>query len=338
MDCRRVDDLLFAFQDGDLPSPLRQSVEDHLAHCARCRASLALARAETDALRDTSGIPELSPHFSRAVRAAVQGGAVGSPGGQGWWWRLAAALRAHQRWRLAAGCAAAALLLFLALPGLTRQAPSTAPLLAPAAGGDTDLELRALPLTPSAEQDAAPAATERIRQSTRPQATAGPAPSPALNGQQAQPADRLRSPSATEGNGPVNPPLPAASAVPQPLAAEPAPTAAKSWAGTAVSPYVPRPGYLPEGYSLSRVESGVGGDVALTYERDGVVLTIRAYPRMDQADGNVEAAAGKGGAEGRQPEGTTVSWDVSHEGVRYRVEVCGTLPPEELARVAASCE
>src|SRR5438876_3754131 len=71
MRCKRLDDLLPAYMDGDLPGRLNQHVSDHLDRCERCRQELT---AQQRALRSlTAGRRPVSidlwADFSRRLQA-----------------------------------------------------------------------------------------------------------------------------------------------------------------------------------------------------------------------------------------------------------------------------
>jgi len=130
---------------------------------------------------------------------------------------------------------------------------------------------------------------------------------------------------------------------------------------------VVRPYYIPSGYYLARVESDAMGTLTLTYtNQDGSKMRVlirppggdtenhalvpgeasplsgsnaEPIPRMT-AKGNVTEVEDQidFGASGAQSNESIVSCTVYANNKPYRVEVSGTLPTEELARIAASCK
>jgi hypothetical protein len=71
MRCKRLDDLLPAYLDGDLPRRLNQRVSDHLDSCERCRQELV---AQQRALRSLEAVRrpisiDLWADFSRRLQA-----------------------------------------------------------------------------------------------------------------------------------------------------------------------------------------------------------------------------------------------------------------------------
>ncbi len=106
-----------------------------------------------------------------------------------------------------------------------------------------------------------------------------------------------------------------------------------------------RPSYLPPDYHLLRVESDVDNNISIHYGDDrGGYICLKTLPGLQE---DVLTVAGRGGNDSRvanelkkevadQSDPTVIRWTSEHEGTPYRFELTGSLPPEELAQVAAS--
>ena len=75
MNCRRFQNDLYEYLDGELAPRLRAAVEKHLAECADCRAKLAQEQGFGQSLRDSfrraAELLELPPSVGRRVLAAL---------------------------------------------------------------------------------------------------------------------------------------------------------------------------------------------------------------------------------------------------------------------------
>lgn len=116
MNCTEAWPLINACADGELQLAQALALEEHLASCARCRASLAALQALRDALQRNCAIE----HAPRGLRQAVRR-RIGAGGGLRAWLRSPLALASP-------GFAALVLALWLAVgaPGREPAAPGDA--------------------------------------------------------------------------------------------------------------------------------------------------------------------------------------------------------------------
>ena len=139
---------------------------------------------------------------------------------------------------------------------------------------------------------------------------------------------------------------------------------------TSREPFIPRPGYMPTGYSQTRIENEADKITTLTYEGDGNRIFLRIIPEGGekppatismlspsgcQSD-TMEAPESAKNESSPQPESEllktkavpeqstrkglpgeiTISWKVKQHNQVYTIQVTGILPPTELGRIAAS--
>ncbi|AEE97224.1 anti-sigma factor family protein [Mahella australiensis] len=72
MDCDKFEPLLQASLDGDLGPPSQASLDEHLAHCPRCRAKDAMLRSSVNALKELNKPSTSSALTTRIMTAIVQ--------------------------------------------------------------------------------------------------------------------------------------------------------------------------------------------------------------------------------------------------------------------------
>lgn len=309
MKCKQVDDLLFSYCDRqDIPPRLRQELEEHLKECPECRKAAEFTAREREALVYDGDIPEMSPDLVKRVLAAVtQDNATLAPSkmmpiysqiGSRGWWAM--------------GMVAAVVIILLILPGSYKN---------PVESLNTGQQL-----ADSGEQNAPMVAEKRLEQEKI------PAKVPAaieyyymdhgLDSVQIGRGGQSSSAAPTTGNG-----------------------------TTSNQSAVFSPSYLPSDYHLVRVESDLNDNITIYYENDeDGYICLKTIPGLEEdmnvGEENARTASIYGKTDDKQDnkktadqsDPTVISWTTEHEGTLYRFELTGSLPPEELARVAASVE
>jgi predicted anti-sigma-YlaC factor YlaD len=70
MDCEKFEPLLQASLDGDLDPPSQASLDEHLAHCPRCRAKDAMLKSSINALKELDK-PSTSSALTTRIMTAI---------------------------------------------------------------------------------------------------------------------------------------------------------------------------------------------------------------------------------------------------------------------------
>lgn len=69
--CRETEELLDLYLDQELDPRKRENCEQHLRQCSHCRMLLQLRKQETEVIKNSFPVPELTPDFSRKVMAEI---------------------------------------------------------------------------------------------------------------------------------------------------------------------------------------------------------------------------------------------------------------------------
>jgi len=355
MNCQQVDKLLYLYCDNQVQPHLRADIREHLLNCPACRNNLVMAEMENEALRYTGDIPSLSADFCKRVMLQIErefgGGTAARPRN-----RLQVLKRFFSRGSnlAVAGGITAAVLLCLVL---------ASPIQLPGPGHKvtvSDTKAPQEPLPAGSGKNKPNLAGNREMEST----LSGSTP----NYQDSPPA---RNPSAGSSTPQTAWEAPRYSRPEAGITSYNRGTAGKTeLRKTAITetPFIPQPTYLPAGYALARVENGLDDVLILTYEGISGSIAVKVTPKggdnssattavtladqlprtraTDESLGGAATAQkvmGLGGEpEVSSPETSpafaTITWNVNARGKIYEVQVTGTLPPEELARIAASCK
>jgi hypothetical protein len=107
-----------------------------------------------------------------------------------------------------------------------------------------------------------------------------------------------------------------------------------------------RPSYLPPNFYLTRIESDLNDSLSLYYENpQGGFICLKTLPGLDQETEVMKDGGGSNASQSMEnlnktqetPDNSTViRWTSQYQNTTFRLELTGSLPPEELARVAAS--
>lgn len=306
MKCKQVDDLLFSYCDRqEIPPRLRRKLEEHLSECPECQRQADFTVREREALVYDGDVPEMSSDFVQRVMAAVtQGNAIPAPSR-----RMSVNSQIGSRGWWAIGMVASIVITLLILPGSFKN-----------------------PVQPRNEnQQIADAGKSNVtmmadRSMDQQEISMELKKMPASNDY----GYTNRDPQSIEiGRGNQTSPT--------------APTTGDSAANDQVAVF--RPSYLPPDYHLVRVESDVNDNISLYYEnnQDGYIC-LKTIPGIDE---DLRSVEGRGEAVSMavnnskqknaiQSDPTVITWTGEHEGNLYRLELTGSLTPEELAKVAAS--
>ena len=303
MKCNQVDDLLFSYCDRqEIPLRIRQELEEHLNECPECRRKADFTAREREALVYDGDIPEMSPDFTRRVMTAIaQGHVTTAPS---WGMRLRSQIGSRGWWAM--GMVAAIVISWVMLPGSFKNPVNTVDINNQMA--DTGKQRNIMVADKMLTKEATPE-LEKM--------SAG-------FGYTGRESERIE---VGRGNpsSPVAPPGEV----------------------TAVADQVTvfRPSYLPSNYHLIRIESDAKDSISLYYENDqGGYICLKTLPGLEENKNTVETrnsgsslAMNEQKKEARnQSDPTVIRWTCEREQTLYRLELTGSLPPEELARVAAS--
>lgn len=303
MKCKQVDDLLFSYCDHqEMPPRIRQELEQHLSECPECRQQVEFTAREREALAYDGDVPELSPDFTKRVMESIpQSQAPAVPSRKT---RISSQIGSRGWWAM--GMVAAVVVALLVLPGSFMN--PVQPVDTNQRNADTEKLNAPMMAETKMKRDELAPDPDKI----------------ALNfGYASREPERVDigrgTPSAT--------------------------MALPDGDSTAGDIAVFRPSYLPPDYHLLRVESDVDNNISLYYEDDqGGYICLKTLPGLQE---DVLTVAGRGGNDSRvanelkkevadQSDPTVIRWTSEHEGTPYRFELTGSLPPEELAQVAAS--
>lgn len=305
MKCKQVDDLLFSYCDRqEIPPRLRRELEEHLSECPECQRQADFTVREREALVYDGDVPEMSSDFVQRVMAAVtQGNAIPAPSR-----RMSINSQIGSRGLWAIGMVASIVITLLILPGSFKN-----------------------PVQPRNENqqitDAGKSNVTMMADRSMDQQEI----SPQLKMADGYDYDYTNRDPQSIAIGRGNQPSPAA------------PATGDSAANDQVAVF--RPSYLPPDYHLVRVESDVNDNISLYYENDqDGYICLKTIPGLEE---DLRAVEGRGGPVSMavnnskqkneiQSDPTVITWTGEHEGNLYRLELTGSLTPEELAKVAAS--
>ncbi len=380
MNCQQVDKLLYLFCDGLLQPQLRQQIEDHLQECPACRNNLTMTEMENEALRYTEDIPPLALGFSLEVIQKINSVPITNHHSKvGLWSRLMELFRLH-RLPVIASVTAAFLLFFvlatsnlLPLPGSTateqsahdRTGEPNEVLVAGINQSSPEKEMSVIADVGIADKEDSDIEHSQPTVESNNKPASDPIPQEEVPTPQVEYAYNHTETVKSQTDYSVNNSI----------------TAAPNYRGTDINgelrpdltsrePFIPRPGYMPTGYSLTRIENEADNITTLTYEGDGNRIFLRIIPEGGekppatismlspsgcQSD-TMEAPESAKNESSPQPESEllktkavpeqstrkglpgeiTISWKVKQHNQVYTIQVTGILPPTELGRIAAS--
>lgn len=380
MNCQQVDKLLYLFCDGLVQPQLRQQIEDHLQECPACRNNLTMTEMENEALRYTEDIPPLALGFSLEVIQKINSVPITNHHSKvGLWSRLMELFRLH-RLPVIASVTAAFLLFFvlatsnlLPLPGSTvmeqsardRTGEPNEVLVAGINQSSPEKEMSVIADVGIADKEDSDIEHSQPTVESNNKPASDPIPQEEVPTPQVEYAHNRTETVKSQTDYSVNNSI----------------TAAPNYRGTDINgelrpdltsrePFIPRPGYMPTGYSLTRIENEADNITTLTYEGDGNRIFLRIIPEGGekppatismlspsgcQSD-TMEAPESAKNESSPQPESEllktkavpeqstrkglpgeiTISWKVKQHNQVYTIQVTGILPPTELGRIAAS--
>lgn len=351
MNCQQVDKLLYLYCDNQVQPHLCEEIEAHLKNCVACRNNLIMTKMENQALRLKEDIPPTSPDFCKKVMASIIRDYTGTSRDRGGIIQRFRCLVSRRSSLQMAGGLVAALLLFCLLANSSLRSINGYRLENQTRSGDTGPHIASgiaqehgQPYTAS-ENSGITAGGTQVKEPSRVESISGPGATKTLSGAPDYSRDKLGS-----------------LGIPNYQRGHPSPTNSPQLR------YIPRPGYLPSGYSLARIEGSLDNTITMVYKNKDDEITIRVMPEGGEQTGTAgesflragksksthpavagaqspaipDETYGSGGenvypkVELESPTTTTVALSVNHYGLVYSVQITGALPPEELGRIASS--
>ena len=285
MNCQQVDKLLYLFCDGLLQPQLRQQIEEHLQKCPACRNNLTMTEMENEALRYTGDIPPLALGFSLEVMQKINSvPTTNEPGHSRSGPRFMKLFRLHKLPVIASAAAAFLLFFFLAASHLL-PLPSTVTEHAGMSEEPHEVLVAGIDQSSSEKELAvvtdAGTANDEKSATEHSQSTGESNNKPAGDSipQEKLPASQVeygydhtetvkdRADYSISNNFIANPNYRGAD-----HNGELFPDL------TNQEPFMPRPGYMPAGYSLTRIENEADNITTLTYEGNGDRIFLLKIP------------------------------------------------------------
>lgn len=307
MKCKQVDDLLFSYCDRqEIPPLMLKELEEHLSQCQKCRGQADFTAREREALIYDGDVPEMAPDFTTRVLATVSQDCITPI--PSWGMRIRSQIGSRGWWAM--GMAATVVLSWLMLPGILKELDRPWDI-----GKISDSEAIEFGSSMIAEK------TKDQQEELKPDLQLK---MPVGIGYKNLDSQRIAS-GRGEKSSSLTPPSESSSATDQVA--------------------IFRPSYLPPNYHLARIESDINDNLSLYYENDqGGFICLKTLSDLEQ---DVSAMKEKSG--GSSPlmnaqnmvaetpaDPTVIRWTSQHESTLYRLELTGSLPPKELARVTAS--
>lgn len=354
MNCQQVGKLLYLYCDGQLQPHLRQEIQAHVENCPACKINLSMTEIENEALRYTEDVPPLGSDFCQKVMLSIRQGQDVQTVENEMPTRRLKGFFSPGNLSIAGGIAATVLLFMMLvnsniLPVYNFDGKPRSPQLFQSGNSTADVALTG-GKTPGAHkladktEETDSITRDRLKKAQEYDADTGriatrmPLDAPDYS--------RTELGTASQNRG-------VSSANLQP----------------AISPVqsFPQPCYIPAGYTLIKVENDLDNILTLSYENNGDLLLVRVIPRggenfvlpalqasSNQAqkqpglekDYGAATPSSKGLATAQNesadilpdsPAMATAALETEYRGRLYTVQVTGTIPPEELARIATSC-
>ncbi|HOV42601.1 MAG TPA: zf-HC2 domain-containing protein [Syntrophothermus lipocalidus] len=343
MNCQQVDKMLYLFCDGRLHPYLRSQIEKHLENCPGCRNNLAITSMETEVLRLSDDIPPLSGDFCQKVMLRVTEGCGTEVYGSRTKRNTFSELKNRFNPGIVGGIVAVLVLLALIIKS---------PVLSVFEYGQSSSHLKH-----SADQSISVGSGQSPKAQ---QLTAG------VRERKAEPGEAETT---ADSEPQLNAPDYGRASTDASTHGRSAPSFAPQVSATNMTSRftVVRPYYIPAGYYLARAESDTTGALSLIYAtEDGSQVHVLVRPtggddetsplvpskmstlsgsdsetvpgtvtKSSFVDSQQQARSEAGGAQNNE---SVVSCTVYVDDQCYRIEVSGSLPVEELARIADSCK